>query len=109
MARKKYSGDGPIEAMLDEVSSLLTQLEVDEAIDLLNSAAPAGDYNADGQVDMLDYAVWRNTFGTSTILYGSGADGNYDGQVDAADFTIWRNNVGDQTVAELLRCRSRRP
>jgi len=40
-----------------------------------------------------DYLVWRNAFGSTTILYGSGADGNCDGQVGAADFTVWRNNM----------------
>jgi hypothetical protein len=94
LARKKYAGDAPVDAMLDQVSSLLAQLEVDQAVDLLNSAAPAGDYNADGAVDDRDYMVWRDAFGKSTILYGSGADGNYDGQINAADFTVWRNSYG---------------
>lgn len=94
IARKEYAGNGAIQGMLDQVSSLLTQLEVEEATLLLNTAAPAGDYNGDGLVDMADYTVWWNSFGSSTILYGSGADGNYDGVVDAADFTIWRNSLG---------------
>ncbi len=94
LARKKYAGDAPIGAMLDQVSALLTELEIEDAAALMDSAAPAGDYDADGDVDAADYFVWRNAFGTATILYGSGADGNYDGSVDAADFTVWRNNMG---------------
>jgi hypothetical protein len=94
IARKKYAGDATIDAQLDEVSSLLTQLEVDEARTLLNSAAPAGDFDADGDVDDDDYAVWKGAFGTSTILYGSGADGNFDGKIDATDYTIWRDSLG---------------
>ena len=94
LARKKYAGNAPIDAMLDQVSTLLTELEVGDATELLNSAAPAGDYDADGDVDAADYLVWRNAYGTETILHGSGADGNYDGKVDAADFTIWRNSLG---------------
>ena len=51
-----------------------------------------GDYNADGNVDNADYAVWRTTFGAST---GSPpADGNGNGVVDAADYVVWRNNLG---------------
>jgi Glucose / Sorbosone dehydrogenase len=51
-----------------------------------------GDYDADGDVDIDDYAVWRSTFGTST---GSRpADGNGNGVVDAADYVVWRNNLG---------------
>ncbi|MGD9634098.1 MAG: hypothetical protein AB7G28_13370 [Pirellulales bacterium] len=93
MARKEYAGNAPIQDLLDQVASLLAQLEVSEATELLNTAAPAGDFNADGQVNEQDYVVWRSTFGSSTILYGSGADGNYNGKIDAADFTIWRNGM----------------
>lgn len=51
-----------------------------------------GDYNADGSVNNLDYAVWRSSFGTST---GSRpADGNGNGVVDSADYVVWRNNLG---------------
>ena len=64
LARKKYAGNAPIDAMLDQVSTLLAELEIEDAAALLNSAAPAGDYDADGDVDAVDYLVWRNAFGT---------------------------------------------
>lgn len=99
LARKKYAGDAPIVAMLNQVSTLLTQLEVGEARELLNTAAPAGDFDADGDVDTADYQVWRNAYGSQTILRGSGADGNYDGAVNTADFTIWRNSLGAGAAA----------
>ncbi len=92
LARKKYASDAPIEAMLDQVSTLLNQLEIEEAVSLLNVAAPVGDYDADGDVDQADYLAWRGAYGTATILYGSGADGNFDGHVDAADYSVWRDN-----------------
>lgn len=51
-----------------------------------------GDYNADGDVNNADYAVWRTTLGASA---GSRpADGNGNGTVDAADYVIWRKNLG---------------
>ena len=31
---------------------------------------------------------------SSTIIYGSGADGNYDGVINAADYLVWRNSLG---------------
>src|SRR5262249_20459745 len=34
----------------------------------------AGDYNADGRVDALDYTVWRNNLGTNFNLAGNGDD-----------------------------------
>ena len=94
MARKKYAGDAPIDAMLDQVSTLLTELEIENAAALLDSVAPAGDYDSDGDVDTADYNSWRAAYGNQTILHGSGADGNYDGIIDAADYTIWRNSLG---------------
>lgn len=53
--------------------------------------AVAGDYNSDNVVNTLDYALWRQNFGSTTNLT---ADGNLNGVVDAADYTIWRNNLG---------------
>jgi hypothetical protein len=93
LARKKYAGNAAIDAELDQVSELLTALDIAGATSLLESLAPAGDYDADGDVDSNDVAVWRSKFGKSTILYGSGADGTYDGIVDAGDYIVWRKSV----------------
>jgi hypothetical protein len=90
LARKKYAGNAAIEASLDEVSELLASLDIANAVSLLDSTAPLGDYDADGDVDVNDLAEWRSEFGSSTILYGSGADANYDGIVDAGDYVLWR-------------------
>lgn len=53
----------------------------------------AGDYDASGAVDQLDYDKWRADFGLS-VIPGSGADGNASGVVDAADYSVWRDNLG---------------
>lgn len=50
-----------------------------------------GDYNDDGVVTELDYAVWAQAYGSYVDVAGLGADGNTDGVVDAADYTIWRD------------------
>jgi hypothetical protein len=55
----------------------------------------AGDYDASGEVDSLDYNKWRADFGMA-VTPGSGADGNANGVVDASDFTVWRDNFGAQ-------------
>ncbi|TWT35946.1 hypothetical protein KOR34_08430 [Posidoniimonas corsicana] len=91
VARREYANSAEIVASLDQVSAHLAALEVQEAETLLNAAAPATDYNRDGQVNEEDYLVWASAFGSSAILAGSGADGNYDGIVDAADYTLWRD------------------
>ncbi len=51
----------------------------------------AGDYDCSGTVDQFDYDTWKDTFGSTTLLF---ADGNGNGTVDAADYTVWRNNLG---------------
>lgn len=51
----------------------------------------AGDYNADGDVDEEDYAVWKTDLGSTENL---DADGNGNNVVDAADYTVWRDNLG---------------
>jgi dockerin type I repeat protein len=50
-----------------------------------------GDFNADGRVNIDDYVVWKNVFGSTTQL---AADGNHNGIVDAADYTVWRDHLG---------------
>ena len=51
-------------------------------------------------------------FGSSTILYGSGADGNYDGVIDAADYMVWRKSLaasagGAESVRQPPACPNR--
>ena len=55
-------------------------------------SAVVGDYNGDGVVNGVDYAVWRDSLGASGT--GLAADGNNDGQIDGIDYRIWQNNYG---------------
>jgi hypothetical protein len=55
-----------------------------------------GDYNGDGQVDAVDYTVWRNSLGSDVDL---AADGNLNGTVfgnvvEFADYQRWKANYG---------------
>jgi hypothetical protein len=94
LARKKYAGNAATEAMLSQVSNDLAAMQIGAAQSLFAQASPTGDYNGDGLVNMSDYDVWRAAFGTSTIIYGSGADGDYNGSVDIGDYLVWRKNFG---------------
>jgi hypothetical protein len=92
LARKKYNGNAATQAMLSQVSTLLSAMQIDSARALFDEASPAGDYNADGLVNMSDYNTWRNAYGKSTIIYGSGADGDYNGSIDVGDYLVWRKS-----------------
>ncbi len=50
------------------------------------------DINSDGNVDLLDYGVLRDNFGTGTAFDQGDIDGN--GRVDAFDFRLLKNALG---------------
>nr|WP_261361263.1 esterase-like activity of phytase family protein [Aeoliella straminimaris] len=58
-----------------------------------------GDYNCSGVVDAEDYQVWRDTFGSTEVLF---ADGNGEGMVDIADYPVWRNHLGASVSSSTL-------
>jgi hypothetical protein len=63
----------------------------EQPITIVTELTVSGDYFVDGIVNQLDYSVWRQNFGSTTML---DADGNLNGTVDAADYAIWRKNLG---------------
>lgn len=80
-----------------------------------------GDFNDDGSVDAIDYAVWRDSLGV--FGFGLSADHDASGVVDAGDYQLWVSNfgatagvvavpepvVGWAPALGLLMTRSRRP
>lgn len=61
-----------------------------------------GDYNRNGAVDAIDYTLWRNQLGSTTLNPFDGPDGNGDGKVNMADYIIWRSNFGDTSIQSTL-------
>ncbi len=59
-----------------------------------------GDYNDDHFVNVLDFNLWKSSYGQTGTASSLLADGNLNGIVDAADYTIWRNNLG-KSLADL--------
>lgn len=61
-----------------------------DSVSLVNLAdAVAGDYNYDGQVNLADFTLWRDSLGRS-VLPGTAADGDGSGTVDTADYSLWQ-------------------
>jgi hypothetical protein len=73
-------------------SSEIVQLYQLDLAAVALAAALAGDFNFDGEVGAADYAVWRNTIGSTGT--GLAADANQDLIVDDADYQIWKANFG---------------
>lgn len=53
-----------------------------------------GDFNGDGVVDSIDYAVWRENLGMSDAALNGNGTGDPSGLVVSADFDLWRQNYG---------------
>lgn len=56
------------------------------------------DFDADGDVDGLDFLVWQRGFGLTGQTDNSLGDANGDGDVDAADLGVWQNQYGSGAV-----------
>jgi hypothetical protein len=54
-----------------------------------------GDYNGDGDVNVVDFSVWKAVYGAAGI---NPADGSLDGIVGGGDYVVWRNNVGNTAM-----------
>jgi probable HAF family extracellular repeat protein len=59
----------------------------------LNAALVTGDANGDGKVDLADFGILKDNFGSGTTL----AQGDFtgDGKVDLSDFGILKDNFGN--------------
>ena len=90
-------------------TNLIKQLRLDPAamgnggnvsidfIRLLTLNARLGDISQDGVIDIGDFTLWSDAFGTTGV--GLPADLSNDGEVDIGDFTIWSDNFGNTSGA----------
>ena len=51
-----------------------------------------GDFDYDGDVDLLDYSIFQANFGQADFYPATDMDGN--GMVDLEDFFLWADNLG---------------
>ena len=80
-------------APFDEGMTMLVMPGATE-VELLLDRRPldTADFNGDGLVDTSDYALWRETLGSTVDLR---ADANGDQVVDALDLAAWRDDFGE--------------
>lgn len=88
--RSVYPFLGPEQVLFSDTKRGLYRVDSTVA----KQTAP-GDYDGDGVIGPIDYAVWRNTYGTDYLA----ADGNVDGAVSAADYVTWRDALASAAGA----------
>ena len=62
------------------------------------ACTPGADFNGDGNIDLDDFVILKNNFGTGTTK--ETGDANCDGAVDLDDFVILKNTFGAAAVPE---------
>ena len=53
-----------------------------------------GDFDGDGDVDLVDLLTWQRGYGVGTTQ--AEGDANNDGVVDAADLAVWKDQYGTE-------------
>ena len=78
---------------------VVTGVDLTAAAATLNVTLPGGDADNNNTVDIGDFGILVNAYGSDSTVTGSGynaaADFNYDGVVDIGDFGILVNNYGN--------------
>lgn len=67
--------------------------------DVIQPAAIPGDFNTDGRVDITDFGLLKDHFGSGTTL--AEGDANGDAKVDISDFGILKENFGKSGAAAV--------
>ena len=61
------------------------------------TAAPAGDFDSDSDVDIFDLMAWQRGFGSTSAMRADG-DATGDGTVDSADLTAWQTSFSQSEI-----------
>ena len=80
--------------------TLLSKVTIRGFPTLTDMTLPAGDANDDNSVDVLDFGILVNAYGSDSRIAASGydpaADFNFDGVVDVVDFGLLVNEYGSR-------------
>lgn len=95
-ARKEFSGNPAMQALLDQASAHLAALEIADARAIIEAIYLPGDFDGDGEDNGLDFLAWQRQAGSTGLypLNTLAADGNGDGVVDGKDLAIWESHYG---------------
>ncbi len=91
---RHYDGDFPLE----DTDFSFAWVDFTSPLSLSAPGLP-GDVNADGKVDLTDFGVLKDNFGSGTTL--AQGDLNGDAKVDLTDFGILKDNFGKSAAAAV--------
>ena len=66
-------------------------LEIDDVSVVISDGLP-GDFNADAEVNLADYTVWRDNLGGDSVVLNNNGTGA--STVVVADYDLWKSNFG---------------
>ncbi len=64
--------------------------------------ALSGDFDADGDIDGVDFGLWQSGYPTASGASLADGDADGDGDVDGTDFGIWQANYGTSAGAGAM-------
>jgi len=101
----QYEASDPFVVALGYFGSSLTAEQYNAGVAAIGLAALQpplpGDANLDGKVDLSDFGILKQNFGTGTGTGRAQGDFNADGQVDLSDFGILKENFGRAGAAAV--------
>ncbi len=93
-------GTGPIKQVHMDFSQFFAEgdpgqlhLDLDTDFDTVTSSGQEGDFDADGDTDGTDLALWAGGYGTELGARLVDGDGDVDGNVDGSDFLRWQRSL----------------
>jgi uncharacterized protein (DUF2141 family) len=85
----------------DSQSTFYNEIVAFDNVRITSGLAPTllGDFNADNKVDLTDFGILKENFGTGTTL--AQGDANGDAKIDLTDFGILKDNFGKSGAAAV--------